>query len=376
MNNEDLIHEDLLEYESDIDIDLTIKEISDETLDIKESTCQVEEDNNISESFIDDKEETMALTEEEEEEKEEEKDDGVEDRENEESAVKEETMTLTEEEEKDEGTEDIFPEEPITGENDTFSAGNNSLFGFIVTRHVNSETTNKYWNQNVKLIRSFYPFSKIIIIDDNSNYDFVKADVEYKNVEFIQSEYPGKGELLPYIYYARHKWFERAVIIHDSVFIHKRIPFGKINYPVLPIWHFKSDKLHYNEAIHIANNLNHSDVLIRNLSIGKMWNGCFGVMSVIKHNFLMHIMNKYNLNNLLNMVFTSRDYRCALERIFGLIFSLECRTLYPTGSLLGSIFTYSSGNGYRFGYTFDEYYQKFIRERKVIKTMVKVWTGR
>ena len=82
----------------------------------------------------------------------------------------------------------------------------------------------------MKLIRSFYPFSKIIIIDDNSNYDFVKADVEYKNVEFIQSEYPGKGELLPYIYYARHKWFERAVIIHDSVFIHKRIPFGKINY--------------------------------------------------------------------------------------------------------------------------------------------------
>ena len=36
-------------------------------------------------------------------------------------------------------------------------------FGFIITRHVNSEQTNKYWNHNVKLIRTFYPFKKIII---------------------------------------------------------------------------------------------------------------------------------------------------------------------------------------------------------------------
>ena len=28
-----------------------------------------------------------------------------------------------------------------------------SNYGFIITRHVNSEKTNKYWNQTVKLIR-------------------------------------------------------------------------------------------------------------------------------------------------------------------------------------------------------------------------------
>ena len=54
-------------------------------------------------------------------------------------------------------------------------------FGFIITRHVNSEQTNKYWNQNVKLLRKFYPYKKIIIIDDNSNQDFIKADFDYKN---------------------------------------------------------------------------------------------------------------------------------------------------------------------------------------------------
>ena len=42
-------------------------------------------------------------------------------------------------------------------------------FGFIITRHVNSPTTNKYWNQCVKCIRTFYPFVKIVIIDDKPN---------------------------------------------------------------------------------------------------------------------------------------------------------------------------------------------------------------
>ena len=95
-------------------------------------------------------------------------------------------------------------------------------FGFIVTRHVNSVKTNMYWNQCVKLLRTLYPMKKIIVIDDNSNYSYVKAEFDYENVTIIQSEYPGRGELLPYYYFLKNKFFENAVIIHDSVFFHKR----------------------------------------------------------------------------------------------------------------------------------------------------------
>ena len=98
-------------------------------------------------------------------------------------------------------------------------------YGFIITRHVNSQQTNEYWNHCVKLIRTYYPLRKIIIIDDNSNYNFVKSYHEYKNVKIIQSEYPGRGELLPYVYFLKNKWFENAVIIHDSLFFHKHIHF-------------------------------------------------------------------------------------------------------------------------------------------------------
>ena len=38
-------------------------------------------------------------------------------------------------------------------------------FGFIITRHVNSENTNKYWNHCVKCLRTFYPEKKIVIIE-------------------------------------------------------------------------------------------------------------------------------------------------------------------------------------------------------------------
>jgi hypothetical protein len=72
-------------------------------------------------------------------------------------------------------------------------------FGFIITRHVNSEQTNKYWNQAVKLIRRLYPLRQIVIIDDNSDPDFVKADFDYKNLTIIQSEHHKRGELLPFI---------------------------------------------------------------------------------------------------------------------------------------------------------------------------------
>jgi hypothetical protein len=46
-------------------------------------------------------------------------------------------------------------------------------YGFIITRHVISEKTNKYWNQTVKLIRSIYPLKKIIVIDIINNFIYL-----------------------------------------------------------------------------------------------------------------------------------------------------------------------------------------------------------
>ena len=106
------------------------------------------------------------------------------------------------------------------------------MFGFVLTRHVTDETTNKYWNQSVKLIQLYYPSHPIVIIDDASNQIFVKSFDEYNNLTIIQSEFPHRGELLPYLYYIKYQWFPRAIFLHDSTFLHMTIPFDTIRLPV------------------------------------------------------------------------------------------------------------------------------------------------
>jgi hypothetical protein len=259
---------------------------------------------------------------------------------------------------------------------------NNNNFGFIMTRHVNSEKTNNYWNNSIRCIRRFYTDIKIIVIDDNSNYDFVKADYQYKNVEIIQSEYKGRGELLPYYYFFKNKYFDNAVIIHDSVFIHKKINFDVINgFDVLPLWHFNPDKENVLNSLRLISNFKNAFLLNRNLMLSDdnimilgrkpEWYGCFGVQSYINHNFLCKIVNKYDLFTLLDKV-NSRPDRCCLERIFGLIFNLESCTTKKHKSLFGSIHNYDSS----FKYTYDNYTHDLTFKQKLPKHIIKVWSGR
>lgn len=257
---------------------------------------------------------------------------------------------------------------------------NNSSYGFIMTRHVNSEITNNYWNQSIKCIRIFYPNAKIIIIDDNSNYDFVKSHHEYKNIEIIQSEYKGRGELLPYYYYYKNKFFDNAIIIHDSIFIHKKINFDKIkNIDVLPLWHFNPDKENVQNSLHLVSNCRNRHLLYKQLTLSETmilgrnpeWHGCFGVQSYINHKFLIKIVNKYDLFSLLNKVKNRAD-RCCLERIFGLIFHLESVITKKYNSLFGNIHDHNSS----FDYTYDKYKHDLTVNKKLPKGIIKVWSGR
>lgn len=256
-------------------------------------------------------------------------------------------------------------------------------YGFIISRHVTNEKTNKYWNQAVRLIRTFYPLKKIVVIDDNSNWNYVKPEHPYRNLEVIRAtEYPGRGELLPYYYFHKHHWFQNAVIIHDSVFFHKRIAFEKyIGRKVVPLWHFHPDKENFVNSLRITSALNPSSthdvkrLLVGNsdiniLGISKAaWRGCFGVQAFINHRFLTQIAQKYGIFQMLHTVKCRLD-RCCLERIMGVIFSLEAPELAKDPSVLGVIFQYI-----RWGYTFDEYTAD-VKKGIALRPVIKTWTGR
>lgn len=217
--------------------------------------------------------------------------------------------------------------------------------GFVLTRHVNSEKTNKYWNECYTCIRKFYPTNTVMIIDDNSKYEYITPLPDtppITNVFFIQSEFPGRGELLPYYYLNKYKLFPRAIIIHDSVFIQQPIP-HPITTPTL-IWNFQHHwETHpdiTNEIKSLISKLNpqHTQRLLELYEKKDQWTGSYGVMSIINVEYISSTLAQtYHLFNLLEHV-TTRTHRCCLERVFGLICSDSIQK--PAPALLGDIHDY------------------------------------
>ena len=237
-----------------------------------------------------------------------------------------------------------------------------SQIGFIILRHVNSELTNKYWIKCVNSIRQYYPENKILIIDDNSNYEYIteenlKFGPERDKITIINSEYPKRGELLPYYYYLHNKLFDIAVIIHDSVFINKYIDMRVEKYRF--IWDFTHEWDEIADETRMINVFN--DLELTEFYKNKnLWTGCFGCMSIITHDYLTHINNKYDISKLIDYVL-DRYNRSRFERVIACLLQKEGNQK----TLLGSIHTYC-----KWGINFNQ-----IDNYKHLP-LIKCWTGR
>jgi hypothetical protein len=254
--------------------------------------------------------------------------------------------------------------------------------GFIILRNVNSDTTNEYWQESYLSIRKFYPENKIIILDDNSNIDFLKCDLLLHNTEIINSVFKsGKGELLPIYYYLVYNWFKKAVIIHDTVFINNYISFENITkYKFL--WHIDQHWNDYDTEIKLINQLDNNNELLELYNNNNLWRGCFGCMTVIDHDYLKVVDKKHNFFNLFCVV-NCRSDRSALERVFSCMLSLNDDTYNINDiSLLNSITSvYYNDLPPTFGcwgYCFNDYklYKPTLTNMKDRIPIIKVWTGR
>ena len=207
--------------------------------------------------------------------------------------------------------------------------------GFIILRHVNSTQTNQYWITSYECIRRFYGNSAILIIDDNSNYDYVNREFEKTivNTTIINSEYKGSGELLPYIYYLQHKHCECACIIHDSVWVNRTLELNTDTSKFL--WDFEHCCDQPEDELKILRSLdNHEELLSMHKNRAK-WTGCFGGMTVINHDFLKSLDNKYTFSNMIPHV-TCRYNRCSFERVIAVII----QTHTPATTIFGNIHKY------------------------------------
>jgi len=228
--------------------------------------------------------------------------------------------------------------------------------GFIILRHVNNEVTNKYWNYCYDCIRKYYIDNYIIIIDDNSNQEYIN-NRELHNTTIIQSEYYGRGELLPYYYYLQNHLFDIAVIIHDSVFINQYIDFSCYKYKIL--WNFVHGWDQIEDETIMIKALNNVE-LLEFYNNKDLWTGCFGGMSVIRYEFLKELDKKYNISILLNYIL-NRHNRRSFERVIACLLQFNGENTV----MFGNIHDYC-----RWGINFHE---KHITQHLPV---TKIWTGR
>lgn len=238
--------------------------------------------------------------------------------------------------------------------------------GFIILRHVRDDRSFVYWLLCHERIRQYYPDSPIMIIDDNSSVEYSNiGDYEkgLKNTFIVRSEYPGRGELLPYYYYLKHRFCDTVCILHDSVFVNRYVDFGVIDtYKML--WQFEHwyDSPEY--EMNLLRVLRNSDELVLFYKNKSEWKGCFGGMSVITYDYLKSIDDKYDITGLLGCVLNRADRMC-FERVIGVLLQIDCED--NTKCVFGDIFSYC-----------ECHVKIHDMDRADIAALpfIKVWTGR
>ena len=243
---------------------------------------------------------------------------------------------------------------------------------FIILRHINSEKSNKYWKESYECVRKWYPDTKIIIIDDNSSYKN-NDDYELINCEIIQSEFPQRGELLPYYYFHKLNIAKKAVIIHDSVFINNKLDIDKINTYKF-FWEFEHNWDNDKDIIMTLFKCNKNIELINFYRDKQKWKGCFGAISVITWDFLDKINNEFNFFNIMLQEINNRNKRMCFERIIACVCTYLDSYNYP---LFGNIHLYSRliTNGRKgFFIRYDDYNNNKEHYKKF--PIMKVWSDR
>ena len=245
--------------------------------------------------------------------------------------------------------------------------------GFIMIRHVSSKITDLYWKESYSAIRRFYPSAPVLIVDDSSNKRFLREDIVLSNCTVVyDTENKGRAELLPYYYFHKLKPFQQAVVIHDSVFLQAPVPVvdcsGIQFLWSIPHYHEDSIQKEIHELIDALPVQNREDVRSMYLHTKANWTGTFGVMSVVTWEWLDEVEQRYHLFENWFPVLKNREYRCAMERVFGLV-AYHHQPSRVKEPVFGTIQKYV-----RWGITFAEYLTKY--DEFSTYPIIKVWSGR
>jgi hypothetical protein len=244
----------------------------------------------------------------------------------------------------------------------------NHSYVFVILRNIRHSKDNDLWISSYNSIRRFYTNS-IKIIDDNSIINTLNGKLI--DTEVIQSEWNGAGEILPYYYFMKHKWADRMIFIHDSMFLSRPFRDSELSDPVRFHWYFtnEKDERRYSSYLSI---LSQPDLLIEYSKKLSLWKGCFGATSIIDLDIVNTLEEKYGIFSRLTMAIRTRPDREMFERIFGLILFYEGYVTDHQCSNFGDILHYPEA----FESNYMNIETALQRANNYDTAIVKIWRGR
>ena len=204
--------------------------------------------------------------------------------------------------------------------------------GFVIGRHIADASHGDLCFRAYSSIRRFYPDSPVVIVDDSSPRPDLHAYDARTTV--IQSARRGSGEFGLYHHFHVGGWFDRAVLMHDSMVINQRLVIPDV--PITYLWHFPAEAALdsvVKDVKKFIGRLENKRAAKRKYT-SRSWLGMFGCASIVTWSCLDRVAARYDLFGLLRKVDT-RPKRCAMERILGIVFDDELDKHRP--SLNGSI---------------------------------------
>jgi hypothetical protein len=252
----------------------------------------------------------------------------------------------------------------------TLLTHDNHSYVFVILRNIRHTKDNDLWISSYNSIRRFYT-NPIKIIDDNSSINTFNGKLI--DTEVIQSEWNGAGEILPYYYFMKHKWAERMIFIHDSMFLSRPFNVSELSDSVRFHWYFlnKKDDRKY---IAYLSALSNSEPLIDYSKQSSLWKGCFGATTIIDLDIVHKLEEKYGMFSRLVMAIRARPEREMFERIFGMILFYEGYVTDLKCSNFGDIHRYP--NAFESQFQTVELASQQMLASGYESAIVKVWRGR
>lgn len=174
-------------------------------------------------------------------------------------------------------------------------------------------------------IRFIYPDIEIYVCITTKPYDISSIENKYTNVYFIEAELQNMHLFSGIKCILEKCSTSKYILIHDSIFLFKKLPIDKLNYDFLPLWSLIDQDIQeyrYDYLVEKCNcSENEKNLLKQNFQLlNKNFSSCFGPAFIGKKSVLHKIYEIFNVENNDIDIYQGKKVLCDLERFLPIVF--------------------------------------------------------